>query len=189
MGAIGYPLLFNRRTRQSLHVLAVGAYVVHAKDGPIGAPERIWRVHFGVVGLILTASLAVPYFTQRLAGSAPFRGLLSVQRGLQKEPGVWHAAVSRNVAKYFMVKTRAATTHIFSAKIFLSRPVTDLQSLADRTARIILNRDPSVAKEDEIAVTIVYGHDIGIASSWRSRSFAHSPGQWRQRLSSHRMHL
>ncbi len=46
--SIGYLLLFNRRTRQSLHDLAVGAYVVYRQDnGSIGAMERIWPVEIG----------------------------------------------------------------------------------------------------------------------------------------------
>jgi hypothetical protein len=36
-------------------------------------------------------------------------------------------------------------------------------------------------EEDVIAISIVYGYDIGIASSWRGRNFAFSPDQWRKR--------
>jgi uncharacterized RDD family membrane protein YckC len=50
--SIVYLLLFNRRTRQSLHDLAVGAYVVSNKGGgPVGDSGRIWPAHFGVVSL------------------------------------------------------------------------------------------------------------------------------------------
>jgi hypothetical protein len=50
-------------------------------------------------------------------------------------------------------------------------------------ARIIVDRDPSAEKEDVIAISIVYGYDIGIASAWHSQNFVFSPEQWRKRYS------
>jgi hypothetical protein len=182
--SIAYLLVFNRRTRQSLHDLAVGAYVVSSKAGrSIRDRGRIWPAHFGVVGLILIAAMLLPYVAQRVATSDMFAGLLSVQQGLQQEPGVRHATAYIGVNKFFSKNQGTTTKHIFSSKIFLSRRVADLDSLANRLARIILDRDPAAAKEDVIAISIIYGYDIGIASSWRSRNFAFSPDQWRKRSS------
>jgi RDD family len=180
--SIVYLLLFNRRTRQSLHDLAAGAYVVSKKaGGPIGDSGRIWPVHFGVVGLILIAALVLPYFAQRLASSDQFAGLLSAQQGLQQEPGVRHATASIGVNKFVSNSKGATTTHIFSSRVFLSRRVTDFDSLANRLARIILDRDSSATNQDVIEISIVYGYDIGIASAWRSKNFAFSPSEWRKR--------
>ena len=182
--SIVYLLLFNRRTRQSLHDLAVGSYVVSNKtDDRVGETRRIWPVHFGAVGLILTSALALPYFVQRLESSVPFAALSSVQQALQQDPDVRHATAVVSVSKFFGKNRSATTTHIFISNIVLSRRVTDFDSLSNRLARIILDRDPSAEKEDEIAISIRYGYDIGIASAWRSRVFAFSPDQWRKRLS------
>jgi uncharacterized RDD family membrane protein YckC len=182
--SIVYLLLFNRRTRQSLHDLAVGAYVVSAKaDGPIGDGGRIWTAHFGVVGLILVAALVLPFLAQQVARSEPFVELLSVQQGLQHEPGVRHATAYIGVNKFVSSSQGATTTHIFSSRILLTKRVTDLDSLANRLARIILDRSPSAEKEDVIALSIVYGYDIGIASAWRSQNFSFSPAEWRKRSS------
>lgn len=182
--SIVYLLLFNRRTRQSLHDLAVGAYVVrYETNGPIGATERIWPTHLGVVGLILAAALVLPYVVLKFSSSPPFAALLRVQQELQREPGVRHAAVFSGITREFRTNQGTRSTHIFNAKLFFATPVANFDSAADRTVQVILNSDPSVAKEDVIAVTIVYGYDIGIASAWRSRSFAYSPEQWRQRIS------
>jgi uncharacterized RDD family membrane protein YckC len=183
--SIVYLPLFNRRTRQSLRDLAVGAYVVSAKaGGPIGDPGRIWPAHFGIVGLILVAALVLPFLGQRLANSEPFVALLSVQQGLQHEPSVRHATANIGVSKFVSSSRGDTTTHIFSSRIFLSKRVTDLNSLANRLARIILDRYPSAEKEDVIALSINYGYDIGIASAWRSQNFSFSPAEWRKRFSS-----
>jgi uncharacterized RDD family membrane protein YckC len=182
--SIAYLLLFNRRTRQSLHDLAVGAYVVSCKAEDLsGESRRIWPAHFGAVGLILTAALTLPYFAQRLANSVPFAALLSVQQALQQDPDVRHATAVVSVSKFFGKNQSATTTHIFISNIVLSRRVTDFDSLSNRLAGIILNLDHSAEKEDEITISIRYGYDIGIASAWRSRLFAFSPEQWRKRMS------
>jgi uncharacterized RDD family membrane protein YckC len=182
--SIAYLLLFNRRTRQSLHDLAVGAYVVSSKaDSPIRASQQIWPGHAIAVGLILVVALVLPYFAQRLASSVPFAGLVSVQRALQQDPDVRHASAFIGVSKFVGTNRDATTTHLFSSNIVLSRRVTDFDALANRLARIILDHEPSAEKEDKIAISISYGYDIGIASASQNRIFSFSPEQWRKRLS------
>jgi hypothetical protein len=61
--------------------------------------------------------------------------------------------------------------------------VKDLDSLANRLARITLERDPSAENKDKIGISIIYGYDIGIASARESRNFSLSPQQWRNRFS------
>jgi uncharacterized RDD family membrane protein YckC len=183
--SIGYLLLFNRRTRQSLHDLAVGAYVVSSKaGGPVSDGGRLWIGHLSMIGLILLAAAALPYLGQRVARSARFVDLLSVQQGLQQEPDVRHATVNIGINTFSSKNQDTTTTHVFSSRIFLSRRVADLDSLANNSARIILDRDPAAEREDLIAISIVYGYDIGIASAWRSHDFSFSPGQWRKRFAS-----
>jgi uncharacterized RDD family membrane protein YckC len=180
--SIAYLLVFNRRTRQSLHDLAVGAYVVRDEArGTVDAADRIWPVHLGVVGLILTAALVLPYLAQRLASSPVFARLVSIQQELEKEPGVRHAAVFSGVGRRF--GANQSTRHTLSARLVFATPVVSADSVADRTFQIISNGDPSADKEDIVAITLVYGYDIGIASAWRGRTFAYSPEQWRQRIS------
>jgi uncharacterized RDD family membrane protein YckC len=182
--SIVYLLLFNRRTRQSLHDLAVGAYVVSDKIGDsLGTEGRVWRVHFGVVGMILTVALFLPYLSNQVAGSLPFVELLSVQQALQRDPDVRHATVASGVDKSFGKDQSATTTHTFTSDIVLSRRVADFDPLANRLAHIILAQDPSAEKENLIAISLHYGYDIGIASGWQSRNFAFSPDGWRKRFS------
>jgi uncharacterized RDD family membrane protein YckC len=182
--SIAYLLLFNRRTRQSLHDLAVGAFVVSTKTGgSFGENSRVWPAHFGAVGIILTAALVLPYFVQRLSTSVPFAELVSAQQALQKVPDVRHATAVISTSKFFGKGQSATATHMFISNITLSRRVTDFDSLANRLAKVILEHDPSAEKENVIAISIHYGYDIGIASASRSRNFAFSPEQWRKRFS------
>ena len=94
-----------------------------------------------------------------------------------------HASAYIGVDKFFSKNQGSTTTHVLSSEVFVSRRVPDLDSLANRLARVILDRDPAAAKEDVIAISIFYDYDIGIASAWRSQNFAFSPEQWRKRFS------
>jgi hypothetical protein len=135
------------------------------------------------VGLIvLTATVALPLFAQRLARSIPFDTLRSVQQALQQDPDVRHASALVGVSRFFGKDGSAKTTHVLTSDVVLSRRVTDLESTANRMARIILDHDPSAAEENEIAISVRYGYDIGIASAWQGRSFSFSPEEWRRRF-------
>jgi len=110
------------------------AFVVSNKaGGPIRDSGRMWPAHFGIVGFILIAAIALPYLAQRLSSSDPFVSLLSAQQGLQREPDVRHATVNIGVIGSISKKHGATTTHIFNSKFFESRRVTDLDSLANRS--------------------------------------------------------
>jgi uncharacterized RDD family membrane protein YckC len=181
--SIVYLLLFNKHTRQSLHDLAVGAYVVSsAVDAPRAPCKPLWRVHLGVVSVILTAAVAAPVLLERVAESQPFIGLLSVQRGLLQVPDVRQASVNMGVDKFSSSQRGTTTTHVLSSRILLSRRVADLDALANRCAQITLDRDPAADKQDLITVSIGYGYDIGIASAWSNHNYPYSPAQWRRRL-------
>ena len=84
-GSIVYLLLFNRLTRQSLHDLAVGAYVVsNSTSDSSRYVIRMWPGHRVAVGIILLLSLALPYFAQLMSKSVTFVELSSVQRAMQE---------------------------------------------------------------------------------------------------------
>jgi uncharacterized RDD family membrane protein YckC len=181
--SIVYLLLFNRHTRQSLHDLAVGAYVVSSAADAPGSPYKpLWRVHLGVVSIILAAAVAAPALLERMAASQPFIDLLSVQRGLLEVPNVRRAFVNMGVNTFSSSQRGTTTTHVLSSRILLSRRVADLDALANKCAQITLDRHPAANKEDFIAISIGYGYDIGIASAWSNRNYQYSPAQWRQRI-------
>jgi uncharacterized RDD family membrane protein YckC len=70
---VTYLLLFNRKTRQSLHDLAVGAFVVRATRGPLALPAAgVWRGHSAVVAASLVAfCVAGVWMARRWRGTSP----------------------------------------------------------------------------------------------------------------------
>jgi hypothetical protein len=49
-------------------------------------------------------------------------------------------------------------------------------------ASIVLSDYPDALNKDAIVVTVVYGYDIGISSTWRSATDQASPAEWMARI-------
>lgn len=172
MFSILYLYVFNRRGRRSLHDLAIGSSVVTAQT-PVAVvrPAPVWRVHLAVVGLLLAAAAVVPAFTGRLAQSELFKDLLVAYEAVNAEPGVQYAQLSHSTS----FRSGAANVQSVVAQVNLAEPRVDDGAFAERIARVILANDRKASAMSVIQVTLVYGYDLGIASSWRSQSYQFAP--------------
>lgn len=181
--SIVYLYVFNRRTRQSLHDLIVGSYVVTStSNGAAPIKSELWRGHCAVAAIIILAALVAPFIATQFAKNEPFSQLLSLQNSLMSETEVKYASVMAGKSTFTSSDKGTQTQHNVTANVTLSRKVADYDPLADKLARIILDNYPESQKQDAIVITISYGYDIGIASVWQNKNFAHSPSQWRERL-------
>jgi uncharacterized RDD family membrane protein YckC len=78
--SVVYLYVFNRKSRQSLHDLLVGSYVVSAEaTGPV-VSNAPWRVHLAVCVLLGMASGVIPFFTKNLAANEPFASMMNLPR-------------------------------------------------------------------------------------------------------------
>lgn len=172
LASILYLYVFNRRGRRSLHDLAVGSSVVVARM-PIATitPAPVWRVHLMVVGLFLVAATAVPAVTGRLAQSEHFKDLLVAYEAVNAEPGVQNAQISHNIA----FRSGSPDVESVVAQVNLLEGRVDDGAFAERIAGIILAKDRKAPRMSAIHVTLVYGYDLGIASSWRWKSYQFAP--------------
>jgi uncharacterized RDD family membrane protein YckC len=176
--SVVYLYVFNRKSRQSLHDLLVGSYVVSAEGaGPV-ASAAPWRVHLGVCAILVVASGITPYFTKNLAAMQPFASLVNVLRAVTSEPWVVHALVTKGKTFTAMTGQGKSTSTYLRISAYLKDPGIKNAGRAKQLAKMALSIDSSAASLDIIQVNLVYGYDIGIASSWRSQDNAHSPAEW-----------
>jgi uncharacterized RDD family membrane protein YckC len=176
--SVVYLFVFNRPSRQSLDDLLVGSYVVAADaTGPVvsAAPRRL---HLVVCVLLLVAAGVIPYFTKDLAAGEPFASLIHVQRTVASVP--WVVSAQVNKGKDFRAATGKGKSTITYMGIIAASRDSDIKNAAraKELAKLALSADSSAGSLDVIRVTLVYGYDIGIASSWRSQTDAHSPAEW-----------
>ena len=176
--SIIYMYVFNRRSRQSLHDLLVGSYVVTADTtGPVVVPAG-GRAHLAVCALLIVVSGIAPYFAKNLAASEPFASSMSIYRAVNSEPWVLHAGVYRGQTVTTTTNTGTSTTTYLYIVAHCKDPDVANAERAKRLAALALSTDESAASVDVLQVTLRYGYDIGIASSWRSQNHVHTPEEW-----------
>jgi uncharacterized RDD family membrane protein YckC len=177
-GAIAYLYVFNTRTRQSVHDLAVGTFVVRSGgSGEITARPAL-RVHLGVIGIWLVCVLLLSVLGSFLVSTNLFSDLLSVQKAVVASPDVSAANVSSGESMTFHGGSNAKTSY-FQANVSVRARPGSYEAEATEIASIVLNTYPKIDQDDSIVVNVSYGYDIGIARSSITRNFQHSPSEWK----------
>lgn len=181
-GATLYLVFFNRNTRQGIHDLAVGSYVVEADR--IGPPktQEIWRWHWVILGaLLLVLPLVTRILGDNLAKWGPIPQLLQDVRLIENMDHVQQAgAQDLNWSNWGGDEKKK----ILVINVRWTGKAADEEAFADRVAKLILQGDSSAQEHDLLRVVMIRGYDLGIAHAQVSRSFEHTPAEWTVRFPS-----
>jgi uncharacterized RDD family membrane protein YckC len=180
MFSIIYLYIFNRTTRQSLHDLLVGSYVVNDSIAGSLKVQNIWRLHYAVVSIFIIASAGVPFYTMSLATQEPFDQILALRQNILSVENVGNATVTVG-ENTTTINNETKKTYYIASNIILNRKVENYDDLANEIAEIILSYD-DYSQKDIISINITYGFDIGISSMWMTQRYGHTPEEWRTRL-------
>ncbi len=182
-----YLLAFNRRTRQGVHDLAVGSFVVNSATsgspdaGPI-RPAHLWAVG-GIVTIIgLTALLvAIGAESNRREGYVSQKS--KDEQLIQRISGVrsadvmlWRPHPDGGAFRELLLRDKPATIIIQYAGDPVSR-----QAAANQAAGIVLKCDPRAQKGSLIRILVGQSYDLGISSGNNYQSFTRTPAQWQER--------
>jgi uncharacterized RDD family membrane protein YckC len=180
-GATIYLYIFNRRTRQSLHDLVVGTFV--SKTSPQGSvpPIPLWRPHLAVIGVWFVIVVGLLFFIPALSQRGVFPELSAVQKSIQSS-GKVHVATAMVGKSWGTTSGKKWESSYFRTNAIWKERPSDYEGAAREIAAIVLREYPGVMKKDVMAVTVMYGYDIGIARLWRSQNIQHSPQEWREIL-------
>ncbi len=169
-----YLYVFNRATRQSLHDLAVGTYVVNSKVEKTSVGP-VWRTHLIVVSILFLASAIAPVFLSKLMQKELFKDLIEAQEMLSEQPAVNYVAVSSTITSLITDSEDKKNTKYFSARVFIDNASVTDTAFAKKLATILATKNSRAPKVDFIQIILIYGYDIGISSSWISRSHDFRP--------------
>jgi len=172
--SILYLYIFNRVTRQSLHDLVVGSYVVNANVEK-QEPGKVWNVHVIIVAVLFLVAAVVPAFTTQLSQSEPFKGMLAVQSALSNDPSVAYATISSGSSTFSSTNEGTKTATYVSSQVFLQTDNVNDAELARQLAIIVIASYPEALQKDTIQIILTYGYDIGIASSWSNHAHKFRP--------------
>ena len=166
MLSILYLYLFNRRTRRSLHDLAVGSWVVNA-DPPHGPVPgiRTWRGHLVVVGLLFAMAFVAPSVALRQMDGGVFGDLVRVQGVVASLPGVQYVEVKAN----YDLETWEPDGGV-TVRVRLDGGRIDDEARARDMARRIVRTDMAHIEVEQVTVVLSHGFDLGMASAWRNHA-------------------
>lgn len=177
-----YLFVFNRNTRQSLHDLLVGTYVIRTRSSESYTLKNVWRFHYAVCGVLLVASLLLPIVVNHLSQNDFFTDLLETQNRVQSISPVAYVSISDGKTTFKPLDGEATLTTYLQCSAQLSRDETDNELLAARIADTILATYEQSHERHVIHVGLSYGYDIGIASFWKSSSYSYTPDQWKEKI-------
>jgi len=159
--SIIYLYVFNRLTRQSLHDLVVGSFVVTV-DAPREQPGGIWKGHLFVVGIVVLALAGATVYLQNLADTAPFDTLRGAYVALNSHPDVSNAEISLSTTHVRPLKEEGRKVDFATIQAALVVNRIEDESLARELALIALDAYPDIRSRQSVRVSLVYGYDIGI---------------------------
>lgn len=185
-GAIAYLYIFNRETRQSLHDLIIGTYVINVGSEKELIIKPVWKGHLVVVSILFFTVIGLTVFVvPKFAAKEPFSDLLAVQKNIQQSGLVHVATVTVGKSSVTNIGTEQSgkweSTFFATNAVLIHRP-SDYNAVATQIASIIFKIYPKVMEKDSLVINASYGYDIGIASAWKSQRVQHSPQEWKDLL-------
>jgi uncharacterized RDD family membrane protein YckC len=165
LGATVYLYIANIRTRQVMHDLAAGTFVVRYEGVRAPVKVRINRVHLVVISIWLLIVLAAVPLGLRYAGpvlknwfnttfDTNTDTLQKLQSAVNADPDVLSTSVTVNTTTF----------------------------VADSIAARVLAAAPDNAGQQRLVIVVRYGFDIGIASGWQGFNYGYTPDEWRARI-------
>jgi uncharacterized RDD family membrane protein YckC len=162
-----YLYLFNTRTRQTVHDLATGSFVVETLGTGALEGRRLWLGHWAILGALGLGIIAVALLTR------PMTEFEEVQRALLatgefQEVGVMLQThyPGRETDLQLTVKCR-------------SKP-TDYRKAAKEIVTIAEGADPDASQQDFISVNFKEGFNVGFVFYSRTTRVSHTPQQWKE---------
>lgn len=181
-GSIIYLYIFNRKTRQSVHDIVVGTYVINI--GQHLATRSVWKGHMVTLGIFLVliivgTTIIIPQLTQKKL----FADLLIAQQHIQASGMVHYSTISTGSHWTYNSNSdnKNEYTYLTVNAVMKYRPENFEQSIA-AIATIIINSYPSLYEKDSLMINTIYGYDIGIARAWKNQNQQATPAEWEKML-------
>lgn len=175
--SLGYLFVFNRNTRQSVHDLLTGTFVVNLVAEP-HKTSAVWKPHYVVVIAILAAAALLPAKSPDIESSPSYRGLLEAQQAVNSHVSVRYATVTEGALIVSHYDEGSETTSYVNVQALLdNNNMVNDESFAQNLATRVSSSYPEALEKDLIKVSLSYGYSIVIWSSWRTFNYSFTPEQ------------
>jgi uncharacterized RDD family membrane protein YckC len=181
-GAIIYLIVFNRRTRQSLHDLVAGTFVVRQIPAATPVQRTTWRGHYVVVAILIVIAAVLPQLLSPLVNGEFFKPLLAAQRQIENELGVRVPTITEGSGITF--GQNGSRTSTLNVSVITPTKPADYGVVANQVADVLFRVHPRAHQKDRIIIRVSYGYDIGISSWWQWFNYNYTPAEWDGRIRS-----
>jgi len=188
-GSTLYLMLFNRRTRQGLHDIAVETFVADTHASGSLTTKRVWGMHWWVIGaflslLTLTALSKGISINWHLKSGHVYQNEEDV-RLIEKLGGVQTAEVLVSGTIHqdgYAIRAILPKKKCVTVIVQWNGEIGARQSFAGQVAKIILQYDPRAEEQDLVRIEVGRSFNLGIASGNDNESFIYTPTEWHQRV-------
>lgn len=197
-GAIFYTMVFNIKTRQGIHDMFLGTYVVYLPGKPVVSYPTTAKIHWYVpaiwTGLVAIAAIVMATIAPNLIANSPstnagdsssalsakLSSLMELSQTIYKDPRFF----SVNANDHTFYSADGQTTHLLVVTVWYKGRVTEngREDVVLSIAKIVLDNYKDLDDYDGLQIKIISGFDIGIASGNYSMFFTQSIENWSKQV-------
>ena len=190
-GALLYTMIFNRGTRQGIHDLLVGTYVVNLNGTPIETFRKTARIHWvisgAIVGLVALGSITMSLISTVLQKNdslsslqKAMSGLTLLYNSLENDPRFFSASVVSNTIS----SSQGEKNHILDITVWYKGKLGRENSteVINDIAKTVMDSGFDLSGYDGMRITISSKYDIGFATGYSNTSDGASISEWRERI-------
>lgn len=174
---IMYLYIFNRQTRQSLHDLLCGSFVIRKKlDAPLPVPQ-LSQLHKVIAVLILITAIASGGFVSRFGFGGQWEKLARLQAHFYQNPDVSSSNIRVGYERRWR-QGQSENTRYLDLDVYYKRKPEDFRSEVEKVWGEVHSFYTEPPPVDSIRITVAYGYDIGIARNFISYRQVKTISEW-----------
>jgi uncharacterized RDD family membrane protein YckC len=184
LGATVYLFIFNRRTRQSLHDLAVGSFVVRGEPVSIGL--AIPRVHLIIAGCWLVLALIGPGIglavMRQSSIAQTLKPLAELQSTIRARHPVQRVTVLIGTSTFASTHSGTTTVSYLQVEVQPTGPHETPDALEGSIAGTVLEQDPDLFGRQILVVIVHRRFELGLVNWDDAARTALDAAAWRSKL-------
>ncbi len=186
-GTISYFLIFNRKTRRSLHDFVCGSNVVRVEQGKTVIDEsHLWRGHFAILGTVAVAAIAGGIFISSWAqNNFDMTKVMALYEKLNQQDEIRQSGVHLNKTYRLRDGEKSAVT-VLQVIAMPPYQIDSNNEYAMIVMGIALEDESLLPESDIISLGIITGFDLGIARERTTRSVSDTPQNWKTAVESYK---
>jgi uncharacterized RDD family membrane protein YckC len=172
--AIAYTMLFNQRSRQGIHDMICGTYVVHLGREPLEifplSSKKHWVVSGALIAVVIIIVSLVTANTSSIVSKLGLSELVQIQDVLQTDSRFFTVDVTKQTVQAIPGKDNLALEVSIWCKGEPS--VEERSEIIDDVTQVVLQKIDA-NRFDTINIILKSGYDLGIADRWITYNEVH----------------